>query len=468
MKRFWLILLSLGLVMAFSASAFAVDVQFSGSFYVGGLYLDQVNLVKSGTTGMQNQSTAFFYQRLRVETDFIVSPGLKLVTRFDALERIWGGARAGAATGLGSGGAAGSSGYPSTSWPSAGTAAEDENIAFDWAYIDYTSPYGQLMVGYMQDGKTGTIFGDSYVPRGRIKYYLTVGPVTFNPEITVVENQDYSAVNPTATWTDANMNHYGLDTFYQGQNLLAGGKVTYYRYAQNRPNAAGSDYTEYYYLLTPYVITKIGPVNLQAEVNYAWGKYKMFDGDTLGKDINLSDLTAFLDATATFGPIYFGGTFAYVQGTDPNYANDGKPYSGALNGGIEWNPCLIMFNYYDRGYWVGPISGYTPTSNVGPMTNAWFFQANAGVTPTPALNIKASVAYAKADQPGSTTPGWAGDLSYGWELDVTGTYKITNNLSYMLSVGYWWVGDYYRGPNTQSAAPLRDDYMVINKLTLTF
>lgn len=33
MKRFWLVLLSLGLVMAFSASAFAVDVKFSGSYF---------------------------------------------------------------------------------------------------------------------------------------------------------------------------------------------------------------------------------------------------------------------------------------------------------------------------------------------------------------------------------------------------------------------------------------------------
>jgi len=64
--------------------------------------------------------------------------------------------------------------------------------------------------------------------------------------------------------------------------------------------------------------------------------------------------------------------------------------------------------------------------------------------------------------------GYASDKSYGWELDVTGTYKITNNLSYMLGVGYWWVGDYYRATGTQSSAPLRDEYMVINKLTLTF
>ncbi len=47
MKRFWLVLLSLGLVMAFSASAFAVDVKFSGSFYAAGMYLDKTNLQKA-------------------------------------------------------------------------------------------------------------------------------------------------------------------------------------------------------------------------------------------------------------------------------------------------------------------------------------------------------------------------------------------------------------------------------------
>ena len=43
MKRFWLVLLSLGLIMAFSASAFAVDVNVSGEYYVGGLYLNKVS-----------------------------------------------------------------------------------------------------------------------------------------------------------------------------------------------------------------------------------------------------------------------------------------------------------------------------------------------------------------------------------------------------------------------------------------
>ena len=35
--------------------------------------------------------------------------------------------------------------------------------------------------------------------------------------------------------------------------------------------------------------------------------------------------------------------------------------------------------------------------------------------------------------------------SYGTEIDLTGTYKITDNLSYMLGVGYLFTGDYFKG-----------------------
>lgn len=41
MKRFWLVLLSLGFIIAFSTSAFAIDVKLSGSYFVAGMYLDK-------------------------------------------------------------------------------------------------------------------------------------------------------------------------------------------------------------------------------------------------------------------------------------------------------------------------------------------------------------------------------------------------------------------------------------------
>ena len=141
MKRSWLILLSLGLIMAISTSAFALDVKFSGSFEAAGMYLDKTTFMK-GTTN-DGPSTAFYFQRLRVQTDFIISPGLSLITRFDAMERAWGASRSAPSSNVDSLGI-----LPL----SAGTTAENENIAFDYAYILYHSPIGSFNIGYQRNG----------------------------------------------------------------------------------------------------------------------------------------------------------------------------------------------------------------------------------------------------------------------------------------------------------------------------
>jgi hypothetical protein len=56
--------------------------------------------------------------------------------------------------------------------------------------------------------------------------------------------------------------------------------------------------------------------------------------------------------------------------------------------------------------------------------------------------------------------------TYGTEVDVTGTYKITNYLSYMLGFGYLFTGDYFKCPSGTNKVD--DDYLLINKLPLTF
>ena len=449
MKRIWLVMLSLGLVLAFSASAMAVDVKFSGEFYAVGMYLDKTSLVTTGTSA--NISTAFYYQRLRVQTDFIVAPGLKLVTRFDAMERIWGGYRSPAD---------GGTTPPTLATGSAGTREENENIAVDWAYIDYASPIGTFDVGIMNDGSTGTIFGNSYAPAGRIKYSYTTGPVTLNAAYTKVLDKSYSAVTTTSNFTDADNDKYGIEGVYTWKDGKAGINVNYYRYAEKRPGTGLSyNYEKKYFVFTPYAIAKIGPVALQAELNYATGDYKAYDNGAT--NVTLQSISGWIDATATFAPVYFGGTFAYIQGDDP--ATTDK-YEGALNGGTDWNPCLIMFNQ-DLTYWAGAIPGYpatAATSNTSPMTNAWFGQGRVGVKPVPALDIMASLSYAQADK----KPAGVINAVYGWEIDVTGTYKLTNNLSYMLGGAYFFTGDYYKGNN--NANSLNNDFMLINKLTLTF
>ena len=441
MKRLWLVMLSLTLVLAFSTQAFAVDVKFSGSFYAAGMYLDKTSL-RNTADGSDNVSTAFYYQRLRVQTDFIVSPGLSLITRIDAMERAWGAPRSTAATALDS--------------QSAGTTAENENIAFDWVYINYESPIGTFRAGYMNDSAWGTAFMDSSLPRGKVAWSNTTGPWYYTLQIVKLTDNSYTAKNPTITTTDADSDKYVAAVRYTWKNGQAGILGGIGRDASPRP---ASKYSTLFYTLQPYAIAQIGPVKVQAEIDYFWGNLKrMEDGTT---DTKLDDLAFFVDVLGDFGMFYAGATIAYISGDDPNTTDKTEGLKGLVDGGRDWNPCLIMFNY-DRTYWSGSLTGYDSTNLDGAMFNAWFGQIRGGIRPIAALDIMASISYATADK----KPAGVINSTYGYELDITSTYKITNNLSYMMGLGYLFTGDYFKGANNANA--VRDNYMLINKLTLTF
>ena len=487
MKKLWLVLLSLGLVMAFSVSAFAVDIKVGADFYVGGLYLNKTMIADGDSNGdYVNPSTAFFYQRLRVGTDFIVSPSLKLVTRFDAMERIWGGQRSN--TWLANQGGY----YPM----SAETQFENENIAVDIVYIDYTSPVGQFQIGYQPDSTWGTVWGnDSTGPTGGlIKWASRVGPVVLVANYSKFEDNSSSAVSQNswywqnrlnATRTDRDSDSYRAGFVYPFKSPKANGQagilMIYSRDASNRGQASTFDgYLTRAYKAMPYVKATIGPVALEAEINYTWGDALLAEDGSVhppgpyppwftnsSANQRIDSLSAYLAADAKFGMWKVGGTFAYVQGDDNPY--DSVAHN-ANTGGKDYNPCLLLFNYDTVNYWIGGIYGHDGTPVGGPMSNAYFLQGRVGVSPTPQLDILASLSWAQADKkPYNASGSQYASGDYGWEIDLTGTYKITNNLSYMLGAGYLFAGDIYNGAvRTDATNRIVDDFILINKLTLSF
>jgi hypothetical protein len=481
MKRFWLVLLSVGLIMAFSASAFAVDIKVSGTYYAAGMYQNNTTFIKKGyystlsgyfqdmNTSDGDPSTAFFYQRLRVQTDFIISPSLKLVTRFNAMERIWGGARS-------------EPGGP-TDTQSAATRAENENIGFDWAYVEYVSPIGMFDVGYMDDGGWGTVFGDSSIPQGILSWAAQKNGWTVFLQLVKIGDNSNSAVH-SAIVTDNDTDKYQGGFLYEWKGNQAGLLAIYYREASSRPpsNPVIDDgMTGNVFVLEPYAIFNIGPVKIQAELDYAFGNIKMDNAAITGQDMTVDNLAGWVDATVNLKQFYFGGSVAYVAGQDWSEFNNtgamGKIKGGFLTGGMDWNPALILFNN-ERHHWAGSIYGNNVTStsmnyisqqfnlNDTGMYNAWLLQGRAGVRPIDKLDIMASLSYAVADN--KTLMYFPDAVSgvYGTEIDLIGTYKINNNLTYMLGAAYLFTGDYFKGYNPDSE--VRDNYLLINKLTLTF
>ena len=465
MKRFWLVLLSLGLIVAFSTSAMALDVKFSGEYYAAGMYMDKTALTK---TPSADPSTAFYFQRLRVGTQFVVSPGLSLIARADVMERAWGAARTAPAGGAGNLQSIRTGttflGTAANVYISAGTQAENENIAFDLLYVSYASPIGLFNVGYQIDGAWGTVFSDSSIPTGKIAYALPIGNFAFVAQMGKYPDGEKSAgmVGGVATAADRDSNFYTLAVRYAWKNGDAGFLFKHNRDAGNRNVLGVAGFNQTAYIFVPYAKAKFGALSVQAEVTYATGKVKWEGasgpGVTIDKDIKAYN--GYLDLLGDFGMFYVGLTGAHVSGEDQGTDD---ALEGATTGGTDWNPCLIMFNS-DRQQWLGGINGYGGTTMYGGMTNAWFGQLRAGVRPIDKLDIMLSYSYARADK--SLGVGFD-KREYGSEIDLTATYKITNNLSYMLGAGYWMVGDFYKG-NVAANNDLQDQMMLINKLTLTF
>jgi len=501
MKRLWLVLLSLGLIVAFSTSAMAVDLKFSGEFYAAGMYQDKTNLCKDC-----GPSTAFYFQRLRLNTVFVVAPGLTLTTRADIMERSWGASRSN--TLLGTDPITGGPYNPAlqgyaANVASAGTVFENENIAFDLAYVTYVSPIGIISAGYQIDSAWGTVFGDNSIPTGKISYIYMKGPWTF-----IAQTGKNSAFNASGIWgvggeqsyprgtnvdnsilqnalglpdadnnglSDADNTFYTLATRYSWNTGQAGFLYKYIRIATLRHPVLGAlaaEDTIQIHVGIPYFKAQFGPVAVQSEIMYAYGAHNYERAGTMriwgdnGWDAHvgtdgrrqISILNGWVDVMADFDRFYVGGTFAYLSGQNPHHE---RQEQGVIDGGYDWNPTLILWNS-DRNQWAGNLNGCSGTANTA-MSNAYFYQVRGGVRPIDKIDIMASVSYAHAVV--KPTDAWAYN-SYGWEVDLTGTYKITNNLSYMLGMGYLFTGDYFKG--TSSVTDVQNDFLVINKLTLTF
>jgi hypothetical protein len=343
----------------------------------------------------------------------------------------------------------------------------------------------------MPDSTWGTVWGnDSTGPTvGLIKWAAPVGPVILVANFAKIEDNSSSSVsqnsynwvsNINATRTDRDLDSYRAGFVYPFKSAKANGQagilMVYSRDASNRGVASGA-YLARSYKIMPYAKATIGPVALEAEINYNWGDARNYEYG--GPTIRIDSLSAYLNADAKFGMVKVGGTFAYVQGDD-NPMDDVA--HNVTTGGIDYNPCLLLFNYDTVNYWVGGIRGYGgalgPSQVGGPLTNAWFLQGRVGASPTPQLDILASLSWATTDKKpftGMPPTGYYGSGDYGFEVDVTGTYKITNNLSYMLGAGYLFAGNYFKGTDYAPAlgqrsgeVEINDDFIIINKLTLSF
>jgi len=444
MKKLLVALLSLGLIVAFAMTASAQpSVKFSGQYYVVGVYDDNRGLADTG-----KYSRAVFWTRTRVQTDFQVAEGLKFTTRFDAFERQWGSVNRSSST---------TEDKSNSGKISSTNVTLQENLEMEWAYVTFATRVGNVVVGYMDADEWGTGFGDIPGSRPRAKLVGKVGPLTYIVAYEKVYEADTTMYTTTPSGlTGADWDNYAAAVIYGWKGGEAGFLA---KYVDAHGNAPAANFATQQYVAIPYMKATFGPVYVEGEVIYVFGKARKYDSGK-GTDIDKDGLGAYVLARVNLGPAYVGGQFGYSSGQDPNKAD--KDTTGPIST-TSWNPCLMFGNHNYTAYVYGnSIGGVGTPSYSSNKQNIVLYNIFGGFNVTPKLNLEAAVSMMEADK----APAGYVSKSYGTEVDFSATYKIYDNLTYMVGAGYLITGDFFKGTN--SANKIGNDYMVMNKLTLNF
>jgi len=436
-------------------------------------------------------SHAFFYQRARFQPVFTVAEGLTFTTRFDVLEKQWGNTNWKTGT-IDYHNSRRNQGYLAGEPAVTQTQKIQENIEFERFYVTFDTKIGQFQVGYQNVDAWGTDFADYNNTAPRIIYATKMGPVQLAFIYEKLHENDtagYPAISATSAstptlvrdkvtaqastytnLTDGDNDTYALAATYYGKGFEAG--LLYRYYALNAFRDQGVKIVRN--LVSPYFKGTFGAFYLEGEFQYWFGKSAQFEapfGYSLATtpDVDLKAYGAYLKGQMNVGPAYFGALFFYLSGND--LSDSTKDTANPGGHGSTFVHSLILFNE--------PLDTFSNSQNKAAAIynvkpNYIGYAAFAGFNPTPKLKLEAWLNYATVDKKALAAGIDAGSDTLGTELDVMATYKIYDNLSYMVGAGYLWTGNYWKyALNTAKTAAVEanktdNNYILMNQLTLTF
>ncbi len=478
MKRFWIAILSLGLATALSMPAFGASMDFGGSFRIRGWYNDNQTLRPDNLAGAGH--TSFFEQRLRAIGRIPLADGVRINTRFDALEASWATPRT-----------------PFTANDTPNSRTDAENIQWEIVNMEFKTPIGNFLAGSSQAPLTwGTkFFASSEGVRYLIRYTKPVGP--FEVRATwekKAESQRWASAARDNNDGDGDI--YALAAKYKGKNYETGIQWQYLLDNSAKAGAASATtgFSKRLHNLMPYYIGKFGNISLQATGLYIFGDAKKYD-DLAGAPAGVIDVDArgwggYLNARYTTGPTYLGVEVSYTSGDDPTTPDKQEGFFAAnfdgassQSGSSGPKPTLMTQNTtFNRffGNFIGALNdGPAATrsdrssngfSNLQGANNDNSFQYSlyGGYAFTPKWDIYSMLLINRAAETPNNRDGSARFISddISKELDVVLNYKITGQLTYSVQAAYWWTGDYFKGTNPN--AQVDNTYVLMHVLDLSF
>jgi hypothetical protein len=342
-----------------------------------------------------------------------------------------------------------------------GTVGTGGGVDWERGWVTFQTGIGQFEVGYKTAGNWGTDFASTTGTAPRIQYTTKVGPMVFTAFLEHLNEGNVNAGADTRL-AAADSDSYVAAAIY---NYKGGDAGLLYVYKVDGSNKAAGMASKMH-ILEPYFRATFGSVYVEAELDYITGEVTAEDGGLLpafmgGKSkMDKDGIGGYIMAKTNLGPATIGAQFGYSRG---DATVDDKDKSG-LGGGWDWMPALIMLNS-DLNKWGG---GTTNAFEGGSKDNAQGFvlyNIFGSYKVTPKFSLGGALTYAQRDKVAAGV-----DKKMGTEIDLTATYKLYDNLTYMVGTGYLFAGDWYKSvaPAMLATDKVENDYILMNKLTLSF
>ena len=302
-----------------------------------------------------------------------------------------------------------------------------------------------------------------------VKLTTKAGPVTI---IALLEKQFESAQSSQAGYAgtvDTDNDNYAIGAIYSFKGGNAG---LLYKFTNNRATriaSAGSFASKLHYL-APYLKATFGPVYVEGELDWLFGKAAKFEAPSTSQDKDAKSYAAYVKARVNMGPAYFGGAFQWIQGQKQDDNDKTDWVNGSGNGSQDLDVGIYLGNDALQTWKGGATGGGNGFAFDSAKYNSVIGSVFGGFNPTPKLNIQALIAYAQLDKIEAAAAVNQNDSKkLGTEFDITASYKIYDNLTYMVGAAYFWTGDAFKGFGANSAAnSVGNDYLLLNRIAVSF
>lgn len=501
MKKIFSAVAALGLVAGVASTAAAVDFSVTGEYSVTGQYLSDttnwapmmngVNPFENGENAFAaHSSDAYWLHTFKILPVMKVNDKISMFSDIRlAYDSVWGSqddsTSMGGVTTAGNLTIGGNNRVIGNQIRATSTNNNyTNNFDIHKIYMEYMSPIGKFRMGRTPAGAWEGGFLNTDGHADRLMFWPGFVPKPFAAYVFLekqLESEGYQAT------TDSDNNLYELGASWANEQAKVALAWDHFISKSASDPLTNNSYDRTRERLKAFAKLGVGMFYGMGEVSYDFGDWMDYDGTSANEDIDLESI-AYMVAVGLkirkfdthLAWVFAEGDGDGFNGGDPNADHD---MSAAISGpagnglGADFNPLYIWTGKY-AGAFVqnGDWAGNPVFLQAGCKVLALF--ADYQLTDKLGLHAGAASGWADAPEAAKNVFGFTAetpDDHYGYEFDLGASYKLMDNLTYDLHLGYMVTGSFFDDIASSPTSDMggmgwdtHDIWLATHSLTMSF